>query len=49
MFQHPLSDSSDSSDKRLAVTKELLRTEDVFLSNVQLLIENYCEPLRCVS
>lgn len=38
----------DTSDERLAVGKTIQKSEDIYLSNVQLLLENYCEPLRWV-
>lgn len=40
--------NSDTSDERLAVGKTIQKSEDIYLSNVQLLLENYCEPLRWV-
>lgn len=36
----------DTDDQRLAVVREIQRSEDIYLSNVQLLLENYYEPLR---
>lgn len=36
----------DTDDQRLAVIREIQRSEDIYLSNVQLLLENYYEPLR---
>ena len=41
-------DLSDPTDKRLAVASELQKTEDTYLSNIQLLLENYGDPLKYV-
>jgi hypothetical protein len=37
---------ADPTDKRLAVASELQKTEDTYLSNIQLLLENYGDPLK---
>ena len=41
---HSLSDEVD--DERLAIVKELLRTEDTYLENLRNIFDIYMEPLK---
>jgi len=42
----PLPHTDNTKDERLAIVRELLRTEDAYLENLRNIFDIYMEPLR---